>query len=138
MSFVPLFDLPTIYSYLGLYDHVNKHGSLHTLVTGEVAPGVLGNTAGIVAGWERASEAAKDEEKSENDKAEDDELPESGVTGTVIGPSTATGTCVLLELVCSELVVDETTKSDRVAEELQRRNRVAENEHGSEDEEDIF
>lgn len=110
---------------------------LHTdASTGKLANAILGVLGGVVR--DLAPEAAKDDEDGEEDCSEDDELPESGVVDTVFGPSAATSTSVFLELVCTKLVVDETAKSDGVAKELEGRDGVPEDDHGGDDEEDIF
>lgn len=106
-------------------------------VVSQHAAQLLGILLGVVA-WECATKTAKKDDSGDEDDGESEELPHDGAPVAVVGPLPRTLRSVLLELVGTELVVDETAERNAVTEELERRDGVAEDEHGSENKEDIL
>lgn len=103
--------------------------SLCAVVARVLAPSVLGVLAGIVSLGKAAAETTEDDEEGDKDDSEDNQLPESGMSDTVIGPCAASSREVILELVGSKLVVDQASESDGITEELEGRNRISEDDH---------
>lgn len=84
------------------------------------------------------TDAAKEENDSDENSNDNDELAGSRATGAVVSPSTLCGAHVLLNLVGSKLVVDKAAERNAVSEELEGRNGVAEDHHGGDDKEDVL
>lgn len=92
----------------------------------------------VVLGGEVGGKTAEEDEDDEDGETKDDELAQSGVARTVLGPGATASANVLLDLVGTELVVDETAEGNAVAKGLETGDGVAEDEHRGKDEEDIL
>lgn len=83
-------------------------------------------------------ETTNNDETTQDDAANNDDLLHSWVALTVLSPSALTFTDVSLDLLTTELVVHKTAKSNAVPECLKSRDRVEEDDHGGNNEEDVF
>lgn len=116
--------------------HLLFSRDLYTLLADELAKTVvdLVGRVGGVAG----SKGTKNHEHRDDDSSEDHQFAQDGAGVAELLPLHAALTKVLLELLTTKLVEDEATESNAVAESLEESDGVLEEEHGSENKENIL
>lgn len=83
-------------------------------------------------------ETTNNDETTEDDASNNNDLLHRWVALAILSPSALTVSDVSLDLLTTELVVHETAKSNAVPECLESRDGIEEDDHGSNDEENIF